>query len=562
MKNIEKGITLIALVITIIILLILAGITLAMLTGENGILNKASQSKIQTIISEEKEQIILAHNNIKSEKLVNQENLLIKANELQKELDKLNANAIVSNLENETTLIIVFTETKNKYFLYDTSKIEGPYKDEELEEDYAKLEQLEKKVATLENKTTMKSKTETVSNIKIEKAIWKPIISITIEESGYADIYGNYNMVNNNIEAYKGIRIIQNNTEIAGNGKGGKGTEIQASISCTRKVEKGDIIYLEASQWISVEASITSAILQINYFSTNEVEPEPNLDKKPKIERIENLENKVLKLENKTNVKNLVKYEKDKSIPTETLTKVSTITIPEDCYADIYAYYDIINNDSSEYTGIWVYKNGEILVNKGKGGRGGLAFDSVSLTKELKKGDIIDLYVSQYTGGTKNLNSSHLEIYYMPLTELEIEEKSDSKTLNERINELYAKVTTLENKTTMKTLSEHVEGIVVQHGTSVKLAEITIPEDCYADIYAYYEISNNDSKEYKGIWLYKNGDFLCGNGKGGSGGKTANDENCIKELKKGDVITLCCDQYTSANQTIENAKIVINYFPK
>ena len=50
MKNIEKGITLIALVITIIILLILAGITLAMLTGENGILNKASKSKIQTII--------------------------------------------------------------------------------------------------------------------------------------------------------------------------------------------------------------------------------------------------------------------------------------------------------------------------------------------------------------------------------------------------------------------------------------------------------------------------------------------------------------------------------
>ncbi len=40
-----------------------------------------------------------------------------------------------------------------------------------------------------------------------------------------------------------------------------------------------------------------------------------------------------------------------------------------------------------------------------------------------------------------------------------------------------------------------------------------------------------------------------------NGWKTANDENCIKELKKGDVLTLCCDQYTSSNQTIENAKI-------
>ncbi|MCI8636954.1 MAG: hypothetical protein HFJ36_03755, partial [Clostridia bacterium] len=37
----EKGITLIALVITIIVLLILAGIAIATLTGENGILNKS-----------------------------------------------------------------------------------------------------------------------------------------------------------------------------------------------------------------------------------------------------------------------------------------------------------------------------------------------------------------------------------------------------------------------------------------------------------------------------------------------------------------------------------------
>ncbi len=46
-KN-EKGITLIALVITIIILLILAGITIATLTGENGILSKASTAKGRT----------------------------------------------------------------------------------------------------------------------------------------------------------------------------------------------------------------------------------------------------------------------------------------------------------------------------------------------------------------------------------------------------------------------------------------------------------------------------------------------------------------------------------
>ena len=48
MNNHEKGITLIALIITIIVLLILAGITISLLTGENGLLTKANESKIIT----------------------------------------------------------------------------------------------------------------------------------------------------------------------------------------------------------------------------------------------------------------------------------------------------------------------------------------------------------------------------------------------------------------------------------------------------------------------------------------------------------------------------------
>ena len=41
----NKGITLIAIVITIIVLLILAGVTISTLTGDNGILGKASMAK-------------------------------------------------------------------------------------------------------------------------------------------------------------------------------------------------------------------------------------------------------------------------------------------------------------------------------------------------------------------------------------------------------------------------------------------------------------------------------------------------------------------------------------
>ena len=51
----NKGITLIALVVTIIVLLILAGVSIAMLSGENGILQKASDAAVETRISSAKE---------------------------------------------------------------------------------------------------------------------------------------------------------------------------------------------------------------------------------------------------------------------------------------------------------------------------------------------------------------------------------------------------------------------------------------------------------------------------------------------------------------------------
>ena len=52
-----KGITLIALVVTIIILIILAGISISVLTGQNGILNRAIEAKEKTELSSEKEVI-------------------------------------------------------------------------------------------------------------------------------------------------------------------------------------------------------------------------------------------------------------------------------------------------------------------------------------------------------------------------------------------------------------------------------------------------------------------------------------------------------------------------
>ena len=56
----SKGITLIALVITIIVLLILAGITIVTLTGDNGILTKASEAKEKTEEANAEEQVQVA----------------------------------------------------------------------------------------------------------------------------------------------------------------------------------------------------------------------------------------------------------------------------------------------------------------------------------------------------------------------------------------------------------------------------------------------------------------------------------------------------------------------
>lgn len=56
----QKGITLVALVITIIVLLILAGVTISMVLGQNGILNQANQAKAENQKATVEEQIQMA----------------------------------------------------------------------------------------------------------------------------------------------------------------------------------------------------------------------------------------------------------------------------------------------------------------------------------------------------------------------------------------------------------------------------------------------------------------------------------------------------------------------
>ena len=58
LKN-SKGITLIALVITIIVLLILAGVSIALVTGDNGLLKQATRAGAETQVAEAREMAIM-----------------------------------------------------------------------------------------------------------------------------------------------------------------------------------------------------------------------------------------------------------------------------------------------------------------------------------------------------------------------------------------------------------------------------------------------------------------------------------------------------------------------
>ena len=64
----EKGITLIALAVTIIVMLILAGVTMAGLTSENGIINQASKVKETSKVAKTEEEARLEYSNLIVEK--------------------------------------------------------------------------------------------------------------------------------------------------------------------------------------------------------------------------------------------------------------------------------------------------------------------------------------------------------------------------------------------------------------------------------------------------------------------------------------------------------------
>ncbi len=124
-KNKQRGITLIALVVTIIVLIILAGVSINMLIGDNGIITQSQTAKSKTEIKGEEEKIRLAINTAQIE---NNGNSNIEKDDLEIALLENGTKSIVVDNEDDTNSIICL-DSKKIYKLKNDGSIEDTNSD-------------------------------------------------------------------------------------------------------------------------------------------------------------------------------------------------------------------------------------------------------------------------------------------------------------------------------------------------------------------------------------------------------------------------------------------------
>ena len=126
----NRGITLIALVITIIVLLILAGITIGAITGDNGIIQNALSAKEQTEIANERE--IVEEATVRAMGKNKRGNIV--KDELQEELDKITGEGktIVTEDKEELGYFVKFVDSGRIYKVSIDGEVEYLGKEDEL----------------------------------------------------------------------------------------------------------------------------------------------------------------------------------------------------------------------------------------------------------------------------------------------------------------------------------------------------------------------------------------------------------------------------------------------
>ena len=118
LKKQVKGITLIALVVTIIVLLILAGVAISLTIGNNGIISRAINARDKTIVADEEEAITLAYAARKMDDYT--KNVI--ASDLQEELSNANRDTRVTSSGDD--LIVLYNDTNHRYRINQNGEIE------------------------------------------------------------------------------------------------------------------------------------------------------------------------------------------------------------------------------------------------------------------------------------------------------------------------------------------------------------------------------------------------------------------------------------------------------
>ena len=225
----SKAITLIALVVTIVVLLILAGISIQMLKGDNGIIGKANEAKLESRAGDVEELVQLWK--------IKNENIKTK-NELEGKNDALvSKEEMLENLKKEDKVFDNEIDTKREIIIIGTREI--PYGEEvdksalimlvnsgDTGEVWLPLLETEEgriidwgdgKVTTAENKNTGEKKYASViqndgAKSKIAEALHPPIHTYSEKNKEYkvtitgkcTEIYNVYGMINDSI-----LEIIQ-----------------------------------------------------------------------------------------------------------------------------------------------------------------------------------------------------------------------------------------------------------------------------------------------------------------------------------------------------------------
>ena len=146
----ENAITLVALIVTIIILLVLAGIAIATLGGENGLFTRVKQAKKAHIQAEMQEQLTLALNELQLDKKGNASlddvtqdwiNTVISSDYSPtiKEDASLNGKLVVMNKSNITGKFLIGQNLEISSSEYNLSSLEFEYKTEKIENGKVKI---------------------------------------------------------------------------------------------------------------------------------------------------------------------------------------------------------------------------------------------------------------------------------------------------------------------------------------------------------------------------------------------------------------------------------------